>query len=184
MSANIQEFRRAQLETNKLSNIGFAIGTDIGDPLGPFGMVHPRNKKLIGQRLSAAALSLSYDSRTTWRPPSFKAATATASATAAGGTTLTVTVTFANLPTGLVTAEDHCKTELKVDAKFCGGCGANATAEPHDCVRSRLPSAACNVHKEKTVDVSQRGDSRISRDLRKAIITKQQGAIAGCRRRF
>ena len=32
------DFRAAQLETNtKVANAGFAIGTDIGDPLGPFG---------------------------------------------------------------------------------------------------------------------------------------------------
>ena len=104
----------AQLATNKLANVGFAIGTDIGDPLGPFGMVHPRNKKLVGQRLAAAALSIAYSTPTQYLPPTFKSSTATAN-----GTILTVTVTLDNVPTKLVAAHDHCKTELKVQAVFC-----------------------------------------------------------------
>ena len=119
MPANIKDFRTAQLATNKLSNVGFAIGTDIGDPLGPFGMVHPRNKALIGQRLAAAALTLSYGTPVAYLPPTYKLSTAAATATASG-TTVTVTVTFENLPSVLVHAADYCKIELKVDARRCG----------------------------------------------------------------
>jgi hypothetical protein len=39
MPLNIADFRAAQLVTNKLQRVGFAIATDIGDPMGPFGMV-------------------------------------------------------------------------------------------------------------------------------------------------
>jgi len=48
MGAGLAKFRTAQLAALALPNVGFAIGTDIGDPLGPFGSVHPRNKKVVG----------------------------------------------------------------------------------------------------------------------------------------
>ena len=115
MSVNLAVFRAAQLEALKLSNVGFAIGTDIGDPLGPFGSVHPRNKTLVGARLAAAALTLAYNTPTNYLPPTLATATAGSSSGA-----LTVTVTFDNLPSTLVNAQDHCKTELKVPFASCG----------------------------------------------------------------
>ena len=48
--ANIAEFRAAQLATNKLNAVGFATATDIGDPLGPFGMV----RHAVASRVCAA----------------------------------------------------------------------------------------------------------------------------------
>ena len=113
--AGIADFRAAQLETNKLPNTGFAIATDVGDPLGPFGMVHPRNKSIIGDRLAAAALSISYNLPTPHLPPTYRRAVAAAVV----GATLAVTVELDNVPTRLVATEDHCKTELKVPAAFC-----------------------------------------------------------------
>ena len=115
ISAGIADFRAAQLQTNKLPNTGFAIATDVGDPLGPFGMVHPRNKSIIGARLAAAALSTAYNLPTPHLPPTYRRAVATAGV----GVTLVVTIELDNVPTRLVATEDHCKTELKVPAAFC-----------------------------------------------------------------
>jgi hypothetical protein len=75
---------------------------------GPFTSIHPRNKKLVGKRLAAAALDLVYNIPTQWMPPVYKSSTATGS-----GTTLTVSVEFDNVPTRLVAAADHCKTEMR-----------------------------------------------------------------------
>jgi hypothetical protein len=72
-------FRAAQLNATSLPYVGYAIGTDIGDPLGPFGSVHPRNKKLVGRRLANAALTLQYGQPATYLPPTY------ASSTAGGG---------------------------------------------------------------------------------------------------
>jgi hypothetical protein len=97
----------------------YAIGTDIGDPTGPFGSVHPRNKKLVGRRLANAALSVQYG-----QPQPYKAPTATSSTASAAGTTVSVTVSFSDVPTTLVAADDHCKTELGVPSNqardWCG----------------------------------------------------------------
>jgi hypothetical protein len=106
MSQGLATFRTAQLAALALPNVGFAIGTDIGDPLGPFGSVHPRNKKVVGSRLAAAALSIAYGVPRPWAPPTYKRAVASA----AGGQ-LSVNVEFDNVPTSLVAAADHCRTE-------------------------------------------------------------------------
>lgn len=113
-SPDLPEFRVAQLSTLSLPNTGYAIGTDIGDPTGPFGSVHPRNKKLVGRRLANAALSVQYG-----QPQPYKAPTATSSTASAAGTTVSVTVSFSDVPTTLVAADDHCKTELGVPSNQC-----------------------------------------------------------------
>jgi len=59
-----------------------------------------------------------YDTPTQYLPPTYKSSTATAAA-AANPPVLTVTVVFDNVPTKLVAAADHCKTELKVPASEC-----------------------------------------------------------------
>ena len=41
-ASDLPEFRDAQLGSLALPYTGYAIGTDIGDPTGPFGSVHPR----------------------------------------------------------------------------------------------------------------------------------------------
>jgi hypothetical protein len=147
-------FRTAQLASLSLPNVGYAIGTDIGDPLGPFGSVHPRNKKLVGSRLAAAALSIQYNKPTNWVPPSYASAVA-----GAAGTTVTVTVSFSSLPTTLVAADDHCKTELGVPAASCAwfsivasdGATYNATATVAGGGKTLLLSA--NVAKAGTTAV-------------------------------
>ena len=135
VSPQLAVFRAAQLEALKLPNVGFAIATDIGDPTSPFGSIHPRNKPLIGARLAAAALTIVYNTPTNYLPPTLATSTAGSSG---DGTALTVAVTFSNLPSTLIAAEDHCKTEApyNVSATLCGffeiltsdGLKLNATA--------------------------------------------------------
>lgn len=112
------DFRVAQLAALALPNVGYATATDCGDPTSPFGSVHPRNKKLIGGRLAAAALSLQYGVPRPWRAPSYARGVASGS-----GATAAVAVTFTDLPPGalLVAAADHCKTEQGVPADQCAG---------------------------------------------------------------
>ena len=108
-------FRAVQMQSvAALAGVGYAAGMDIGDPTGPFGSVHPRNKRLIGRRLANAALTLQYGAPATYLAPSPASSTA-----AAAGTAVTVTVAFDNVPTTLVAADDHCQTELGVPAAQC-----------------------------------------------------------------
>jgi len=116
MGPSLAAFRRGQLASLSLPHVGYAIGTDIGDPTGPFGSIHPRNKKLVGKRLAAAALSITYGIPTPYLPPTYNSARSTAK-----GQLLTVTVLFDEVPTKLVSAADHCKTEapFKVPVAEC-----------------------------------------------------------------
>ena len=108
-------FRTVQYESvTALQQVGYAIASDIGDPTGPFGSVHPRNKKLVGRRLANAALSMQYGMPMNYQAPMYASATASAA-----GTTVTVAVSFTNVPTTLVAAQDHCQTELGVPASQC-----------------------------------------------------------------
>jgi hypothetical protein len=108
-------FRAAQMQSvAALAGVGYAMGSDIGDPTGPFGSVHPRNKKLVGRRLANAALTLQYGAPATYLAPALASSTA-----AAAGAAVTVTVAFDNVPTTLVAAADHCQTELGVPAAQC-----------------------------------------------------------------
>ena len=129
------DFRPAQLAAMRLPYVGYGQATDAGDPTGPDGSIHPRNKRLIGGRLASAALDLQYgvSPAPVWRSPSY----AKGAASANGGT-VSVAVSFADLPTTLVAAADHCKTELGVPASQCAwftivgsdGKSYNATATP------------------------------------------------------
>lgn len=112
-------FRVAQRDSLKLPNVGYAVGTDIGDPTGPFTSIHPRNKKLVGKRLAAAALSIAYKTPTQYMPPVYKSSSVIHVLPNANGTAIAVTVAFDNVVSKLVAAEDHCKTELKVPVVEC-----------------------------------------------------------------
>jgi sialate O-acetylesterase len=119
---NLADFRQFQLASLVLKNVGYAIGTDIGDPTGPFTSIHPRNKKVIGKRLAAAALTLAYGKPTTYLPPVYKSSTTHAAKThhlAQSGTNLSITISFDDLPSKFVYASDYCKTELKVPVSDC-----------------------------------------------------------------
>jgi len=117
VGTNLADFRPGQLSSLSLPNVGYATGTDIGDPTGPFTSIHPRNKKVIGKRLAAAALTLAYGTPTTYLPPTYKSATTVKTP----GTTFAVTVEFDAVPTALVLVDDHCKTEapFSVDPTEC-----------------------------------------------------------------
>ena len=139
------DFRPAQLAALALPYVGYGTAADCGDPTGPDGSIHPRNKKLIGARLAAAALSMQYGMPTPWKSPSYRRCVASASAGSA-----VATVIFDDLPTTLVAAADHCKTELGVPASQCAwfsitGSDAkvyNATAAPSADGKSLVLTAA------------------------------------------
>ncbi|MEO5602967.1 MAG: sialate O-acetylesterase [Cyclobacteriaceae bacterium] len=62
------ELREAQAMTLALPNTGMAVTTDIGNPLD----IHPRNKRDVGKRLAALALSDIYGKDTISRGPTFQ----------------------------------------------------------------------------------------------------------------
>ena len=149
VSTNLADFRKYQLESLALENVGYAIATDIGDPTGPFGSIHPRNKKLVGKRLAAAALTISYGKPTNYLPPFYKSGT---SVEAEAGT-MAVEISFGDLPTKLVTAHDYCRTDLKVPSTQCAwftitgtdGVARNATASISADGKSLVLKASTNI---------------------------------------
>lgn len=108
-------FRELQDAALELPRVGYATAIDIADPTSPWTAIHPRNKKLIGERLSAAALTLYYNKSTPYLTPSIASSTA-----GANGLLLSVTVKLQDVPTKVVPAADHCKVELGVPANECG----------------------------------------------------------------
>lgn len=111
----LPELRDSQLASLTLPNVGYATAIDIGDELGPFGSIHPRNKKLVGARLAAAARALAYNESVTWRPPAYAS-----HIDASNGTLLTVRVTLDFVPTTLVLSADYCNLALGVPEWECG----------------------------------------------------------------
>lgn len=69
MGPELPLFREMQLDSQELPHVGYAIGTDIGDPTSPQTSIHPRNKALIGRRLANAALSIGYGRPRPFVPP-------------------------------------------------------------------------------------------------------------------
>lgn len=108
-------FRELQDAALELPNVGYATAIDIADPTSPWTAIHPRNKRLIGQRLAAAALSLNYLRPTPYLSPSLASSTP-----GADGLLLTVAVALRDVPTKVVPAADHCKVELGVPDNECG----------------------------------------------------------------
>lgn len=62
------ELREAQGMTLSLPQTGMAVTTDIGDAKD----IHPRNKKTVGERLAAIALSKTYKTNTKYNGPGYK----------------------------------------------------------------------------------------------------------------
>jgi hypothetical protein len=85
MGAELPLFREMQLDSQELPSVGFAIGTDIGDPQSPQTSIHPRYKAVIGQRLANAALSVSYGKPRPYLPPTYASHPARACLRAVGG---------------------------------------------------------------------------------------------------
>lgn len=83
------QMRDAQQAALRLPAVSLGSAIDIGDPLGPWGSVHPRHKQPVGQRLALGALALNYNQNVFYQGPTFQGATASVA-----GTTVTVTVSF------------------------------------------------------------------------------------------
>lgn len=131
----LAEFRIAQLNaSNTVPYVDFASAIDIGDPLGPFGSVHPRAKQVVGRRMADALLSTVYGQSIPHAYPTYSGAVDSSS-----GNTLSVTVSFnpSTIGSGLQMVPGvHCPTELTVPVALCAwwtitgsdGTSYNATA--------------------------------------------------------
>jgi len=109
------EFRLAQLAALSLPKVGYASGVDIGDSTGPFGSIHPRNKREVGRRLANAALALAYgQSSVPWRGPTYKSVSF-----AKGPSSFKLTLELSNVPTTLALLT----TPIPGATPFCQGEG-------------------------------------------------------------
>jgi len=74
---SLPELRLAQEAALSLNNVGMATTIDLGDPLSPFGNIHPRDKDTVGLRLSLVASALAYKYQVFFLGPTFSNATLT-----------------------------------------------------------------------------------------------------------
>lgn len=88
------ELREAQAMTLKLPNTGMAVTTDIGEA----NDIHPRNKKDVGYRLAAIALTDTYRKNLVSRGPAFDALTIRGAE---------AMVSFKHIGSGLVTPDKY-----------------------------------------------------------------------------
>lgn len=88
------ELREAQAMTLKLPNTGMAVTTDIGEA----NDIHPRNKKDVGYRLAAIALTDTYRQNLVSRGPAFDALTIRGAE---------AIVSFKHIGSGLVTPDKY-----------------------------------------------------------------------------
>lgn len=88
------ELREAQAMTLKLPNTGMAVTTDIGEA----NDIHPRNKKDVGYRLAAIALTDKYRKNLVSRGPAFDALTIRGAE---------AIVSFKHIGSGLVTPDKY-----------------------------------------------------------------------------
>lgn len=62
-SSGVAALRAAQVRAAAtLPGVHLSSALDIGDPTSPYGNVHPRNKRVVGERLAAAALAALFPS--------------------------------------------------------------------------------------------------------------------------
>jgi len=99
--------RLSQLFAIKLADVGFATAADLGDPLSPFGSVHPRGKQEVGRRLALSVLGLTY-----FRPVQYMGPMANGW-TVLSDKTVRVTFTPASIGTGLTSEAVSCDPTLK-----------------------------------------------------------------------
>ena len=93
----LAEFRMAQMAALNLPNVGYASGVDIGDVSSPYGSIHPRAKRAVGNRLANAALALNYGkTEIPWKSPSYRSIS-----THVENGVVTANVTLDNVPTSL-----------------------------------------------------------------------------------
>jgi hypothetical protein len=119
-TANIALLRDSQLQAMSIPGVGYGSAQDIGDPLGPWGSVHPRHKQVVGARLAAAAMNQIYGvTAQGWTGPSFKSASGSV---AAGNMVVTVSLNgLGGQPAQLLTPTDDeaCPVSLGVPASIC-----------------------------------------------------------------
>jgi len=94
--------RLSQLFANALPLVGFATAADLGDPLSPYGSIHPRGKQEIGKRLALAARGISYGQTVAYLGPM------ATSFTAVSGTSVRVDFDPNTLGGGLTTVPVSC----------------------------------------------------------------------------
>ena len=93
----VAALRQAQLEAADAPGMSVVTAVDLGDPYGPIGSIHPRQKKPVGQRLGNALLSHVYGLTNAYAGPRLAHARAGGGAGAGGG--ISATLDFV-LPSG------------------------------------------------------------------------------------
>lgn len=138
-NGQVARLRQAQLESSDPPSVGLSTITavDGGDPHGPIGSIHPRAKKLVGDRAGGALLSNVYARPTPFSGPRFKAAV---NGGGGGGASISATLTFSGTSaltlispsaTGPFANSSVCPQD--VDANLCAGFmlqGASGTWYP------------------------------------------------------
>jgi sialate O-acetylesterase len=95
LNRQVAALREAQLEAADAPGMSVVTAVDLGDPYGPIGSIHPRQKKPVGQRLGNALLSHVYGQANAYAGP--RLAHARAGGGGAGG--ISATLDFV-LPSG------------------------------------------------------------------------------------
>jgi sialate O-acetylesterase len=65
----LAEMRLAQMAALSLPYVGMGTAFDLGDANSTLGVIHPRNKQTVGQRLARAALNKSFGQSVSWMGP-------------------------------------------------------------------------------------------------------------------
>ena len=121
----VAELRQAQLESgDSNANISVITAVDGGDPFGPIGSIHPRRKKLVGDRLGASLLTTLFNIPTPFAGPRYASATNGGGSTGKISATLTFTaasplVLIPPSPVGQFANSSVCPVGVSED--LCGG---------------------------------------------------------------
>ena len=60
-------FRAAQLSTLDVPYTGYASAIDLGDPTSPWGGVHSRHKREVGERIARSLMAVNYGADVQWK---------------------------------------------------------------------------------------------------------------------
>jgi len=102
----LPQLRQAQLAALALPNTGVATAVDAGDDQSPEGIIHPRDKEIVGYRLFLNAQALVYGGNLPYLGPMFP----TWEALQTVGTTVSASVTFdsSSVENGLYLKKGRC----------------------------------------------------------------------------